>query len=102
MGSKLTLNDQHPNESKGLRNQQKMQVLMQAESLWGWIMNKVAPENVSSIVSGGKGGSTARFSHGQTAEGKNEDRMKESNTSLPGIRKAPVKPSPRMHPVAPS
>jgi hypothetical protein len=118
--SKLTLNDQHPNESKGLRNQQKMQVLMQAESLWGWIMNKVAPENVNSIVPG-KGGSTARFSHGQTAEGKkedhdrqsrladrlglqekNEDRMKESNTSLPGIRKAPVKPSPRMHPVAPS
>jgi hypothetical protein len=117
--SKLTLNDQHPNESKGLRNQQKMQVLMQAESLWGWIMNKVAPENVNSIVPG-KGG-TQRFSHGQTAEGKkedhdrqsrladrlglqekNEDRMKESNTSLPGIRKAPVKPSPRMHPVAPS
>ena len=83
-------------------------------------MNKVAPENVNSIVPG-KGGSTARFSHGQTAEGKkedhdrqsrladrlglqekNEDRMKESNTSLPGIRKAPVKPSPRMHPVAPS
>merc|ERR1719247_980733 len=118
--SKLTLNESHPNESRGLRNQQKMQVLMQAESLWGWIMNKVAPENVNSIVPG-KGGSTARFSHGQTAEGKkedhdrqsrladrlglqekNEDGMKESNTSLPGIRKAPVKPSPRMHPVAPS
>merc|ERR1719171_2397049 len=50
--SKLTLNDAHPNESKGLRNQQKMQVLMQAESLWGWILNKVAPENVGSVVPG--------------------------------------------------
>merc|ERR1719428_358537 len=55
--SKLTLNDQHPNESKGLRNQQKMQVLMQAESLWGWILNKVAPDNVGAVVPG-KGGQT--------------------------------------------
>merc|ERR1719174_1306839 len=102
--SKLTLNEAHPNESKGLRNQQKMQVLMQAESLWGWILNKVAPENVGSIVPGKGGRDQARVGVGQPIDKgaeqdrqnrlaerlglqeKNEDRMKESNTSLPGIR----------------
>merc|ERR1719506_2375017 len=119
--SKLTLNEAHPNESKGLHNQQKMQVLMQAESLWGWILNKVAPENVGAVVPGkGGGGGQKAFGLGQTVDRsaehdrqnrlaerlglleKTEERAKESSSSLPGIKKAPVKQSPRMSAVKPN
>jgi hypothetical protein len=122
--SKLTLNDAHPNESKGLRNQQKMQVLMQAESLWGWILNKVAPENVGSVAPG-KGAQQSRYgASGPMDKGaehdrqnrlaerlglleKGDDKKNESSSSLPGIRKAAttsgiVRGSPRMSAVKPS
>lgn len=50
--SKLCLVEPHPRESTGLRNQQKQQVLMQAESLWAWILNKSAPHDLTSVVPG--------------------------------------------------
>jgi len=116
--SKLTLHESHPNESKGLRNQQKMQVLMQAESLWGWILNKVAPDNFGGVV---PGKTRPDRPPGQTidkgAEQDRQNRLAErlgllektddkvtmggSSTSLPGIKKAPVKQSPRMSAVKP-
>lgn len=50
--AKLSLVDPHPHESKGLRTQQKQQVLMQAESLWKWILNKSPPGNLQQVVPG--------------------------------------------------
>ena len=52
--SKLSLVEAHPRESKGLRNQQKAQVLKQAESLWLWILNKNSPDDLKNVVPGAK------------------------------------------------
>jgi hypothetical protein len=105
--SKLTLHDNHPNESKGLRNQHKQQVMMQAESLWNWILNKHAPDNMSKVIPG-HGGSSQHGVTDRVAEMERQNRLAERlgfgnrqehtaedtktpRVGLPGIAKNPVR-----------
>ncbi|CEM20848.1 unnamed protein product [Vitrella brassicaformis CCMP3155] len=48
--ARLTLAEAKPNESKMLRQQQRTQVLTQAEHLWHWIVNNQPPPNLAAIA----------------------------------------------------
>jgi hypothetical protein len=47
--SKLCLSETKQGESKTVREQQKSQVLMQAESLWHWILHNQPPQNLDTL-----------------------------------------------------
>mmetsp|Transcript_38079 Transcript_38079/g.93153 ORF Transcript_38079/g.93153 Transcript_38079/m.93153 type:complete len:706 (-) Transcript_38079:106-2223(-) len=48
--SKLALSDTRGGESKTIRAQQKGQLMMQAEAVWGWILHNSPPPNLEALT----------------------------------------------------